>query len=178
MARVYVGKQRLAMLDGSVEAGHEHLFHFRCRHPNFEHPEGADLGYDPNQECHELGAKAGLMVLRSPFLFITRAGEIVEKLLARDAGNLFLELGLFKAPGYAGHTRNDRADAISVGAKREGQVSEDILHFDAISIQERALQHRPRHLKPDETAILVRRVASRGHLEDVEAELRPDVRIR
>ena len=130
------------------------------------------------RKVSNLRAKAGLVVLRSPLLFIARAREIVEKLLARDAGDLFLELVLLEAPCHSRHARNDRPDGIPVGSEREGHISEHILHFDAIRIQERALQHVPGYLKTDEAPIPVRRVSPRRDLEHVEAELRPDVRHR
>jgi len=79
------------------------------------------------------------VVLRSPLLFVARAGEIVQKLLARDAGNLFLKLVLLETPRHARHARNDGAHGVPIGSQRQGHISEYVLHFDAIRIPERAL---------------------------------------
>ena len=93
-------------------------------------------------------------------------------------GISFLKLVLLEAPRHSRHARNDGADGVPIGAEREGHISEHVLHFDAIRIPERALQHVPGHLKTDEAPIPVRRVSPRRDLEHVEAELRPDVRHR
>ena len=118
------------------------------------------------------------MVLRSPLLFIARAREIVEKLPPCDAGDLLFELVLLETPCHSRHARNDRPDRIPVGPEREGHISEHVFHFDAVRIQEGALQQVPGYLKTDEAPIPVRRVSPRRYLEHVEAELRSDVRNR
>ena len=138
----------------------------------------AHLRDQAEEEGEDARADARLLVLVVPLLLVAGAREIVEELLARDAGARLSQLVLFQVPGDLGHLGNDRADGMPERPEGEVEAGEHVLQFEAVGLDEGALEQLLRHLEADEVVVRLGRVVAAGHLEHVEAELDPQVRRR
>src|SRR5487761_994886 len=156
------------VLDGRVETGHEELPGLRSGGAERQSSKWSYLGYDPEQEREEPCAESGFLVLIVPTLLVGRAGNIVNKLTARDTRNFFSDVVFLGLPCHPGHLRNHVADAITKRPDGKVVLGDYGGQVKGIGVLESSLKQRLRDFESDVIVIVVRGVMALGHLQDIE----------
>ena len=114
----------------------------------------------------------------APVLLVAGAGQIVQKLLAGDAGSILPDLLTLDLPCDFGQGRKHRPYRTAVRSDGEIEVEEHLLDPYAIGILKRPLEDGFGNLKADKGFVGIRGVALLGGLKHVESELCLGVRER
>lgn len=118
VAGIHTCQKDAVVVDGGVEAGHEHFFDFRSWRAECERSEKTGLGNEFQQPSHNASTKTWPMILRSPLPLIAGAGEIEEELLPGGSRNFLDDRIFLQLPWHSRHTRNDGAHAVAEGCQR------------------------------------------------------------
>src|SRR5207248_9000407 len=118
-------RQQLAVaVDGGVEARHVELLRLRSERLIRECIEWSGPGYDAKERGQQSRPEARPLVRRTPVLFVAGAREVVEELLARNAGNFPPDLLLFDLPRHFGQGRKDGSHGAAVRSDRQIHTQE------------------------------------------------------
>ena len=83
----------------------------------------------------------GSLIGGAPVLLVAGAGQIVEKLLARDAGSILPDLLTLDLPGDFGQGRKNRPDRPPVRSDGEIEVQEHLLDPHSVGVLKGPLEH-------------------------------------
>src|ERR1700676_2120906 len=124
-ALAQVRQESSVAIEGDVKAFFEEFFGLRSWGTKGEDSQRANFGKDAVEKRERGVAKTRFAVIPSPLLFIAGARDIVEKFLARNSGQVLLDIILLEFPGNSCGFGNERADGVPVGVDNARLVLEN-----------------------------------------------------
>src|SRR4051812_49259327 len=168
----------LVVIEDGIHAGEEGLLRVGAGNAEVEVFERTDLGDELEQEGQEAGTGAGALVAVAELLLVVGLVDAVNEFFRNDGGIGLLHLLAIVSDGDLGHLRQERAHGFAIGADGEVFLGEHLVEWDAIGVEEGALEDGLGYLEADEVVEGLRRIAPLHHLENVEAELGLQMRAR
>src|SRR5437660_464394 len=134
----------------------------------------ANLRQQPNDYGQKLRSESRMLVVWAPVFFVFGPGEQIPESFWREIRQFF-QFRLFDDERHPGQARNPDADSAAVVLNCLIFILEYLPQLQTVYIQKGPVQQTLGNLKTYEVMKCLRIVALLGYLENVKAELSPDV---